>query len=310
MPILDFKEIPSSNVTKSASGEQDTFELFARDFLEMLGYKIISPPNRGADRGKDIIVEETRRGVGGESRIRWLVSCKHYAHSGSSITPDKEQNIKDRTKANQCEGFIGFYSTLPSSGLTSIIEGLNTIEHQIYDKERIESYILGDKKGIKIAKRYFPKSIQSWENDHKQPADISLETPTLNCQYTGENLLKPEPRGIIVFGRNMKKSKIIFYEDIYWCLKGEPDRILKEKFRSRGLITSWEDIPDLIIPDMYLKFCLGILNQLKSRKYFYSEVAFYKIKEFLMATFPYVARNATNEEKKRIKSLQDIPFYL
>jgi hypothetical protein len=33
MPQLDFKEIPQANL---ASGEQDTFELFAREFLECL----------------------------------------------------------------------------------------------------------------------------------------------------------------------------------------------------------------------------------------------------------------------------------
>lgn len=31
--VLDFKEIPQANI---ASGEQDTFELFARDFIGRL----------------------------------------------------------------------------------------------------------------------------------------------------------------------------------------------------------------------------------------------------------------------------------
>ena len=36
MPQLDFKEIPLANL---ADGEQDTFELFAREFLELFGFK-------------------------------------------------------------------------------------------------------------------------------------------------------------------------------------------------------------------------------------------------------------------------------
>jgi len=44
MPILNFKEIPEAHI---ANGEQDRFEMFARDFLEYLGYKIISNPDRG-----------------------------------------------------------------------------------------------------------------------------------------------------------------------------------------------------------------------------------------------------------------------
>ncbi|HIB5266505.1 TPA: hypothetical protein ACWW8T_001809 [Escherichia coli] len=57
MPVLDFKEIPEAH---KATGLQDTFELFSRDFLAFLGYKIISDPDRGADGGVDIIAEEKK----------------------------------------------------------------------------------------------------------------------------------------------------------------------------------------------------------------------------------------------------------
>lgn len=78
MPQLDFKEIPQANL---ANGKQDTFEMFAREFLELVGYKVLSGPDRGSDLGRDLIVLETRSGVGGETYVRWLVSCKHKAHS-------------------------------------------------------------------------------------------------------------------------------------------------------------------------------------------------------------------------------------
>lgn len=74
MAVLDFKEIPEAHV---ANGLQDTFELFAREFLEFMGFKIISIPDRGADGGVDLIVEEHRHGIGGVTIVRWLVSCKH-----------------------------------------------------------------------------------------------------------------------------------------------------------------------------------------------------------------------------------------
>ena len=76
MPILDFKEIASS----SGGQDRDQFELFAREFLEHLNFRIIEGPDRGPDAGRDLIVEETRTGVGGVTRVRWLVSCKHNAH--------------------------------------------------------------------------------------------------------------------------------------------------------------------------------------------------------------------------------------
>ena len=42
MTILDFKEIAQAN---KATGKQDEFEFFGRDFLEYLDYKIISGPD-------------------------------------------------------------------------------------------------------------------------------------------------------------------------------------------------------------------------------------------------------------------------
>jgi hypothetical protein len=62
--IIDFKEIPEAN---KADGNQDTFEFFARDFLENLGYEILIHPTRGADGGKDMIVKERRKGIDNSS---------------------------------------------------------------------------------------------------------------------------------------------------------------------------------------------------------------------------------------------------
>lgn len=45
MALLDFKEIPVAN---KATGEQDAFELFAREFLDSLGFRIIQGRPGGA----------------------------------------------------------------------------------------------------------------------------------------------------------------------------------------------------------------------------------------------------------------------
>src|SRR4051794_9611541 len=72
---LDFSEIPAAN----AGPKRDDWELFAREFLEWKGFHVVAGPDRGVDGGRDLIVEEIRRGPGGETRLRWLVSCKHLA---------------------------------------------------------------------------------------------------------------------------------------------------------------------------------------------------------------------------------------
>ncbi|MBV5261496.1 restriction endonuclease [Synechococcus moorigangaii CMS01] len=122
--ILDFKEIAQAN---KASGKQDDWELFSRDFLEYLGYEILSDPDRGADGGIDIKVREDLSGIRSKSYIIWLVSCKHKANSGQSVVPKDEINILERVASKGCSGFLGLYSTLASSGLTEILEGLKKI---------------------------------------------------------------------------------------------------------------------------------------------------------------------------------------
>ena len=120
MPCIDFREIPEAHV---ASGNQDSFELFARDFLtEILNFKILSEPSRGADGGKDILAEEIQFGTLSTNHTIWLISCKHKAHSGKSVTPDDEANISDRIEQFEADGFIGFYSPM-RNGLRTNAKG-------------------------------------------------------------------------------------------------------------------------------------------------------------------------------------------
>src|SRR5450755_3978449 len=114
MPILNYTEIPEAH---KGSGLQDTFEQFAGEFLELLGIHLVERPSRGADSGKDLIAEDVRKGRLGKSSIRYLVSCKHKAFSGSAVSPTDEQDIADRVKRNGCNGFLGIYSTIPTSNL-------------------------------------------------------------------------------------------------------------------------------------------------------------------------------------------------
>ena len=170
--IIDFKEIPKAN---SSAGNQDTYELFFRDFLELLGYEIIGIPSRGADGGLDIKVKETRTGIGGKTDFYWLVSCKHFAHSKNSVSPSVEQNIYDRLMSNDCQGFIGFYSSVVSSGLKNVLDGLaNKISYQIFDNEKIEDSIVGISRMENLFLRYFPSSYEKWKSLHHFKEPIKL----------------------------------------------------------------------------------------------------------------------------------------
>ncbi len=308
MPIIDFTEIPEPNLS---SGKQDSFELFARDFLAVTGYKIIEGPDRGADGGRDLIVLEVRKGITGESHIKWLVSCKHKAYSGKSVSVDDELNIIERVEQKGCNGFLGFYSSVPSSSLTQRLEGLiPRIEYQIFDHEKVETSLLGSIAGLSLAERYFPKSFEKWKRENPKPAKIFSEQDTLHCDHCGKDLLNPKS-GIIVIWHTFLDEHVYTKRvvDIYWCCKDNCDRALQTKYRKSAVMDEWEDIPDVCTPLVYIKWVMMILNE-HHRGNVYSETAFDKIKHFLLTLFPYVARESTTEEKERIKSLLIIPSYL
>lgn len=159
MAALDLTEIPSAQ----GGPERDRFELFAREFLVAEGFRIVEEPDRGADGGRDVIVEEDRLGPGGANVVRWLVSCKHKAHSGGSVTPGDEQNVRDRLGTHRCHGFVAFYSTLPSSGLGQTLSALRpTHEYIQLDGEAIERKLLDSPRGRVLAARYMPRSFNRW----------------------------------------------------------------------------------------------------------------------------------------------------
>lgn len=307
MTAIDLKEIPVANV----GANRDKFEQFARDFLVFLGFKVLAGPDRGADGGRDLIVEERRIGAGGETTVRWLVSCKHKAHSGSSVTPNDELDIQDRLATHNCTGFIGFYSTLPSSGLAGKLNANNlSYEVVVFDGAKIDAILLDSPAGLTLARRYCPISTDKWYAEHPKPAKLFSKDPKLNCKNCDKSLLFPEPSGIVVVWSELEKDYSTGnYLAIYWCCKGGCDAALERRHYRKGVIDRWEDIPDLIAPVAYLRWLITVFNEQHSGLR-YSDDAFYAMKDLLINLFPLVARDLTQAEKDRIQSLLQISTWM
>lgn len=309
MPVIDFREIPEAHI---ASGEQDSFELFARDFfVEILNFRVLSGPSRGADGGKDLLLEEHQTGSLSEANIRWLVSCKHKAHSSSSVTPSDEENISDRLQQFDAHGFIGFYSSVPSSGLNTRLDSYKTrCLVELFDKERIEKYIL-DNKSYELFKRYFPLSFRRWQENEENPspAQILEEYTPLPCCICGRDLLcieEPKDRysGLIGFAMDTAEHK---YIDVYSACKGKCDRIMRARYREQHYSTAWEDIGDMSIPTIYLRKYMALANQLYSGSHQFSEESFNKFKKILIIISQLVFRHQSKRELERVDDLSDLP---
>lgn len=319
MPILDFTEIPEAHVP---AGHQDRFELFARDFFQHLGFRIIEDPSRGADGGKDIMVEDEWKGLGGSEKVRMLVSCKHKAHSGRAVSVDDELNILERLGANGCDGFVGFYSTLPSSALADRLRSLKKPNCRAgavwYDHEKIEAELLRSPQGVELARRYFPKSVASLARENPRPADFFDDLEPLTCDHCGKVLLDPKSGGlpekrtsIILFWRWLASGDGASdprYLGVSWCCKGACDLALSDRARERGLISSWEDISDVCMPFVYLKWIMSAINLAQEGSF--SDEALEKLKTFMLLTFHFVSRETTDNEKQRIEALKRIPSFI
>ncbi|HET7229684.1 MAG TPA: hypothetical protein VFJ16_06770 [Longimicrobium sp.] len=156
--MIDLTEIPSA---RGGAATQDLFELFARDFLEAIGFTCISGPDRGADDGRDLLVEEHLRGPVSVHSRRWLVSAKHYAHGGRAVGVEDETDIEGRVHHHRADGFIAFYSTVPSAGLGRRLESLHARIHcLVYDEGRIRSHLHEDPRLNAVFERYLPRSFR------------------------------------------------------------------------------------------------------------------------------------------------------
>lgn len=306
MPCIDFREIPEAHIT---SGNQDTFELFARDFFsKVLKFNILSEPSRGADGGKDILVEEIQTGTLSETRIVWLVSCKHKAHSGNSVTPDDETNISDRLEQFNADGFIGFYSTVPSSGLNNRLDSYKgRYRIQIFDKERIEALII-DRKMTNIFQRYFPNSYQRWveAETRNRPSNILNAYHPLKCSICGRDLLDPSrsDHGIIVFASEQHSHKIIH---AYAVCRGTCDDRIENRLYAQGLYSCWDDISDLMKPTIFLQRMIAVINQFRKGPLEFEPDGLTEYLDILIMISQYVFRNQSESDLERIHELSMIP---
>lgn len=104
--MIDFKELREDGVD---------FEQLIRELLLAEGLEV-HWTGVGPDGDKDLIVIETYKGRLGSIKRKWVVQCKHNAHSGKSVSKD-DLNIMETCLAVDADGFLLACSTQPTSAL-------------------------------------------------------------------------------------------------------------------------------------------------------------------------------------------------
>lgn len=148
--MLDFTEI-------SKDGTQ--FELLTREILFQRGLDV-NWSGVGPDGGKDLICTERIDSTFGVSTRRWLIQCKHNAHSGKVVGTADIKDIVDTCSHHNVDGYVVVASTTLSAGLVTKLENISVNKNILtsyIDASTIER-LLDTPQNYNILQRFFPKS--------------------------------------------------------------------------------------------------------------------------------------------------------
>lgn len=150
--MIDFKELPEDGTA---------FEQFIR---EMCLIYDLHPQwtGKGPDQGRDILINEKARGPIGDFARRWLVQCKHFAHSGKSVGRDDVGSIIDDCRQVGAEGYLLVCSTQPSSSLITNLKEItekpdNRLVTATWDAVDLEKR-LAEPRCFSLGHLFFPNS--------------------------------------------------------------------------------------------------------------------------------------------------------
>lgn len=189
--IINFAEIKTAN----------DFEMFTCDLLECMGFEIIIRPGEGSDGGRDMLVQETRRGTLADTKVRYLVSCKHL---GRAVGTADEKDVPGRVHKHHCDAFLGVYSTHPSNTLVDDFNGWKSNPDQsrafgavILDGSGIRKQLLELSSGRRLVQQYFPRAHLAHRRLQTE-SNIYRKRPVFYCAECGINILDHLQGSIIV----------------------------------------------------------------------------------------------------------------
>lgn len=322
-------EIPSSGIINFAEiRTANDFELFTCDLLRSMGYEIIIRPGEGPDGGRDMIVEETRRGILSDTMVRYLVSCKHFTN-GKAVGTSDEQDVPGRVSKHHCDAFLGVYSTHPTNQLVTDCQGWTTnpdrsraFNAKILDGSEIRKQLFELAQGQRLVKQYFPMSALAHRRLQTE-SHIYRKRPVFLCKTCQIDILDRLEGSIVIeatYGSAMRPSEYT-KRDIpdYFQVSGihvfcpehapNPTRCMP----NGSMIYELENLLD---PENFMKLVnYGLKGMYFRSPYFSEEKAFIRWFRLVNGLFYFVARGCDPHlPLKGLSALHsehfDVPFAL
>ncbi|HEY9753893.1 MAG TPA: DUF3298 domain-containing protein [Oculatellaceae cyanobacterium] len=168
-PIIDFRELAAY---QSGNG----LEALVRMVGERLGF---APEwtGIGTDGGRDLTFTDVQRGRLAQDSVKWLVSCKDHAESGTNVSEsDVECSVIDKAAQHGCAGFLLATTTNVTSGLKANLDGLNAhnkLKTTVWDVHELTAQIL-KRKNRDLFQQFFPESFRRYsEGKQKTKEDLA-----------------------------------------------------------------------------------------------------------------------------------------
>lgn len=148
--MLDFRELSQDGTDL----ERLTREIFVNE-----GYEV-HWTGKGTDGGRDLIVVEKVKGPLSDFERKWLIQCKHKAHSGQSIGKSEANSLITDCERINATGYLMVCTTALSSGLIQAYKEISDkreLKIQYWDEVRLEDRLLKPC-NFHLIHQFFPKS--------------------------------------------------------------------------------------------------------------------------------------------------------
>ncbi len=154
--MIDFTELP-----EKPPGE--ALEKLTRELGKRLGLQPVWS-GRGPDGGRDLLFSEIQSGPVSSRPVKWLVSCKDHARSGTAVTESDVGSIVDKVRQHKVDGFLLVTTTIPGVALKDKLDAIDhrsggEIYTKVWDSHELTSLLLQED-FLDLLKTYFPESYE------------------------------------------------------------------------------------------------------------------------------------------------------
>ena len=244
---------------KNLNKDGEDFELLCRDVLESYGSEILSEPTRGPDQKKDLVIQiKSEDALGNTETSKYLVQCKHKAHSGKSVLEPEIGDFRSACLLHKTDGYFLITSTIASVTVANNLNAENeggSLKTIIWDGKKLAGKIESSTNSVQIIEKYNLK--ESLEIQFSEMKNILLgeyHLPFSLYNEVDEERLKGLVFEKTVFDEQLNERKV--YTG-YFCSLDELDieyiQNVKDRFSltEAKFITNESQPPNITLIDLY-----------------------------------------------------------